>query len=324
MSASSSSKKPKLTTSRFAWDGVPNIFNWIQFKIQFESNLTHKEKEYLFQFNADKILSVKNRLESGIDHEYKRALMRKVIEISDDIKHKKIQELTQDVEENIFLPYLWSNRQWNPSVETIYRNQYDYKGPLDEPIAELKGNVNTKIIMATEKRNIIKSHMELELNDNRYVQLASRLEALHADDHIDIPIDIENSLPNIESIRGNYEKSIDLNKRFLETEEEIPRTGILKLINRMINPTVLQQATLVRHYNNKDVIQLYKALDEQYMVASSDDLNISDQRLNSLQMAKEEYFSQFKARWDIVMVEWILLHYREATHDRPDQYRYPK
>jgi hypothetical protein len=24
------------------------------------------------------------------------------------------------------------------------------------------------------------------------------------------------------------------------------------------------------------------------------------------------------------MVEWILLHHREATHDRPDQYRYPK
>jgi hypothetical protein len=69
-----------------------------------------KEKEYLFQFNAEKILSAKNRLESGIDYEYKRALMRKVIEISDDIKQKKIQELTQDVEENIFLPYLWSNR----------------------------------------------------------------------------------------------------------------------------------------------------------------------------------------------------------------------
>jgi hypothetical protein len=131
--------------------------------------------------------------------------MRKVIEISDDIKQKKIQKLTQDVEENIFLPYLWSNRQWNPSVEKTYRNQYDYKGPLDEPIAELKGNVNTKIIMATEKRSIIKSHMELELNDNRFVQLASRLEALHADDHIDISIDIENSLPNIESIRGNLE-----------------------------------------------------------------------------------------------------------------------
>jgi hypothetical protein len=61
--------------------------------------------------------------------------------------------------------------------------------------------------------------MELELNDNRFVQLASRLEALHADDHIDIPIDIENSLPNIESIRGNFDKSIDLNKRFIETEE---------------------------------------------------------------------------------------------------------
>jgi hypothetical protein len=45
--------------------------------------------------------------------------------------------------------------------------------------------------------------MELELNENRFVQLASRLEALHADDSIDIPIDIENSLPNIESIRGN-------------------------------------------------------------------------------------------------------------------------
>jgi hypothetical protein len=42
--------------------------------------------------------------------------MRKVIEISDDIKQKKISELTQDVEENIFLPYLWSNRQWNLSV----------------------------------------------------------------------------------------------------------------------------------------------------------------------------------------------------------------
>jgi hypothetical protein len=52
--------------------------------------------------------------------------------------------------------------------------------------------------MANEKRNIIKSHMELELNENRFVQLASRLEALHADDSIDIPIDIENSLPNIE------------------------------------------------------------------------------------------------------------------------------
>jgi hypothetical protein len=48
---------------------------------------------------------------------------------------------------------------------------------------------------------------------------------------------------------------------------------------------------LVRHHNNKDIIQIYKALDEQYVVASSDDLNLSDQRLNSLQMAKEEYFS---------------------------------
>jgi hypothetical protein len=115
--ASSSSKKPKQSASRFAWDGIPNIFNWIQLKIQFESNLTLKEKEYLFQCNAEKILAAKNRLESGIDYEYKRALMRKVIEISDDIKQKKILELTQDVEENIFLPYLWSNRQWNPSVE---------------------------------------------------------------------------------------------------------------------------------------------------------------------------------------------------------------
>jgi hypothetical protein len=57
--------------------------------------LTLKEKEYLFQSNADKILSAKNRLESGVDYEYKRALMRKVIEISDDIKQKKINELTQ-------------------------------------------------------------------------------------------------------------------------------------------------------------------------------------------------------------------------------------
>jgi hypothetical protein len=92
----------------------------------------------------------------------------------------------------------------------------------------------------------------------------------------------------------------------------------------MINPTVLQLATLVRHYNNKDVTTLYKALDEQYMVASSDDLNLFDQRLNSLQMAKEEYFPRFKARWDIVKVEWILLQHREAISDRPDQYKYPK
>jgi hypothetical protein len=175
--------------------------------------------------------------------------MRKVIEISDDIK--------------VNTRCGRNNRQWNPFVEKTYRNQYDYKGPIDEPIAELKGNVNTKIIMANEKRNIIKSHMELELNDNQFVQLASQLEALHADDYINIPIDIENSLPNIESIRGNLEKFIDLNKRSIETEEEITRTEILKLINRMINPTVLQQATVVRHYNNKDVIQLYKALDEQ-------------------------------------------------------------
>jgi hypothetical protein len=41
-------------------------------------------------------------------------------------------------------------------------------------------------------------------------------------------------------------------------------------------------------------------------------------------MDKEEYFSQVKARWDIVVVEWVLLHHREAIHDRPDQYRYPK
>jgi hypothetical protein len=52
------------------------------------------------------------------------------------------------------------------------------------------------------------------------------------------------------------------------------------------------------------------------MVASSDDLNLSDQRLNSLQMAKEENFSQF-----IVVVEWILLHRHEAINDRPDQYK---
>jgi hypothetical protein len=60
------------------------------------------------------------------------------------------------------------------------------------------------------------------------------------------------------------------------------------------------------------------------MVASSDDLNLSDQRLNSLQMAKEEYFFQFKARLNIVVVEWILLNHKEAIHDRPDQYKYPK
>jgi hypothetical protein len=52
--------------------------------------------------------------------------------------------------------------------------------------------------------------MELELNDNRIVQLASRLESLTAEDLIEIPIDIENTLSNIES---NLEKSIDLKKR---------------------------------------------------------------------------------------------------------------
>jgi hypothetical protein len=97
---------------------------YFQFKIKFESNFKLKVKEYLFQINA-----AKNQLESGIDCEYKRALMRKVIEISDDIKQKKMIELSQGVEENIFLPYLWSNRQWNPSVEKAYRNQYDYKLP---------------------------------------------------------------------------------------------------------------------------------------------------------------------------------------------------
>jgi hypothetical protein len=104
--------------------------------------------------------------------------------------------------------------------------------------------------MATGKRQIIKSHTKLELNDNHIVQLALRLEALTADIDNEIPIDNKNSLSNIESIRGNLEKSIDLNKRFIETEEEIPRNGILELINRMINPTVLQQATLLRHNNN--------------------------------------------------------------------------
>jgi hypothetical protein len=68
---------------------------------------------------------------------------------------------------------LWSNRQWNPSVEKANLNQYDYKASLDEPIAELKGNTNTKIIMSIEKRKIIKSHMELDLNDNRIIQFAS-------------------------------------------------------------------------------------------------------------------------------------------------------
>jgi hypothetical protein len=48
------------------------------------------------------------------------------------------------------------------------------------------------------------------------------------------------------------------------------------------------------------------------------------QRLNSIQMAKEEYFSQFKAKWDIVVLEWILLHHREAINDRPDQFKYLK
>jgi hypothetical protein len=115
--ASSSSKKPKQSSSRFAWDGISNIFNWIQLKIQFESNLTLKEKEYLCQCNADKILNPKNHIESGIDYEYKRAIMRKVIEIDDDIKQKKMNELLQNVEENIFLSYLWSNRRWNRSVE---------------------------------------------------------------------------------------------------------------------------------------------------------------------------------------------------------------
>jgi hypothetical protein len=69
----------------------------------------------------------------------------------------------------------------------------------------------------------------------------------------------------------------------------------------LINPTVLQQATS-KHYNNKNAIIkiiIYKALYGRYMVASSDDLNLSDQRLNSLQMSKEEYFSQFKARWGV-------------------------
>jgi hypothetical protein len=61
-------KKPKQPTPRFTWDGISNIFNWILFKIQFESNLT------LIPANAYKILSAKNRLEPGIDYEYKRTL----------------------------------------------------------------------------------------------------------------------------------------------------------------------------------------------------------------------------------------------------------
>jgi hypothetical protein len=38
--------------------------------------------------------------------------------------------------------------------------------------------------------------MELEIYDNRFVNLASRLEALNVDDYIDIPTDIESSLPS--------------------------------------------------------------------------------------------------------------------------------
>jgi hypothetical protein len=84
-------------TNVVCWKGEPNILKWIKWKQNFESILTQKQKEYLFEKNVTEIQSANTRLNSGIGVEFKHALKVKRFDKARQVLDEEIRNISDFV-----------------------------------------------------------------------------------------------------------------------------------------------------------------------------------------------------------------------------------
>jgi hypothetical protein len=98
----------------------------------------------------------------------------------------------------------------------------------------------------------------------------------------------------------------------------------MKLLRDYIDHEVLRLQNFRQQIRDNDPISLYKALDNQFLIATSTDFATVRANLDEhVNMKSGEYFTEFKARWDQVVLEWILLNKRRSVGNKNDKFIYP-
>jgi hypothetical protein len=124
------------------------------------------------------------------------------------------------------------------------------------------------MLSAYEEKNIILEHAMRECMSNNIIKLNTEFER---ESRTNIPKVIMEQLDNYSDTVSKKERSIETNKLIIKNEFETPRDEVMKLLRDYIDHEVLNQQTFRQQIRDNDPISSYKALHEQFLIATSTD-----------------------------------------------------
>jgi hypothetical protein len=174
-----------------------------------------------------------------------------------------------------------------------------------------------------EEKSIILEHAirECMSTGNNFIKLKTEFER---GSRIEIPKGIVVQLDNYSDAVSKKERSIGTNQLIIKNEFEIPRDEVKKLLRDHIDHEALSRQNFRQQIRDNDPILLYKVLDDQFLIATSTDFATVHANLDEhVNMKSGECFTEFKARLDQVVLEWILLNRRKSVCNKNDKFIYP-
>jgi hypothetical protein len=108
----------------------------------------------------------------------------------------------------------------------------------------------------------------------------------------------------------------------LREVETIPSAGCFKKLLDSIDNSILQLPDFASYVTAKNSIDLYRALKEKFIIASNTGITSAENALNAV-MQENEKFQDFKRRWDIAMINYIMVDFRTPRAGQPGHDDYP-
>jgi hypothetical protein len=102
--------------------------------------------------------------------------------------------------------------------------------------------------------------------------------------------DILETLPDSHEIMSNHMKAQESLIKQLREEEIIPSAGCFKKLLDSIDNSILQLPDFARYVTPKNPIDLYRALNEKFLIATNTDITSAENTLNAVMMQDNETF----------------------------------
>jgi hypothetical protein len=125
------------------------------------------------------------------------------------------------------------------------------------------------------------------------------------------------ALPDSHEILSNHLKTQESLTKQLREEEIIPSAGCFKKLFDSVDNSILQLPDFARYVTAKNPIDLYRALKEKFLIATNTDITSAENSLNAVIMQDNETFQDFKRRWDIAMINCIMVDCRTPNAGQP-------